>query len=36
MVSKKKNHYSCEGGIVKSVPGDHCLLSVCKPCDANL
>ena len=35
MVSKKKKfHYSCEGGIEKSVPQDHSLSLLCKPCDA--
>ena len=33
-MSKKKNPYSCEGGIEKSVPRDHCLSSLGKPRDA--
>ena len=31
LVSKKRVHYLCEGGIEKSVPQDHCLSSLCKP-----
>ena len=34
VVSKKKIHYSCEDGIEKSVPHDHCLSSFGKPRDA--
>ena len=34
MVSKKRIHYLCEGAIEKSVPRDHCLLSLSKPGDA--
>ena len=33
MVSKEKNP-SCENGIEKSVPSDHCLSSLGKPRDA--
>ena len=38
MVSKKKNpllNNLCEDGIEKSVPRDHLLSSIGKPCDAN-
>ena len=38
VVSKKKNpllNNSCEDGIEKSVPCDHLLSSISKPCDAN-
>ena len=28
-------HYSCEDGIEKSIPRDHHLSLLCKPCDAN-
>ena len=36
MLSKQKRiHYSCEGGLEKSVPRAHCLLSLGKPPDAN-
>ena len=35
VVSKKKIHNSCEGGIEKSVPSDHRLSSIGKPRDAN-
>ena len=31
MVSKKRIHYLCEGGIEKSVPRDHRLSSLGKP-----
>ena len=34
MVSKKRFHYLCEGGIEKSVPQDHRLSSLGKPRDA--
>ena len=35
MVSKnKQTHYWCEDGIEKSVPRDHHLSSLSKPCDA--
>ena len=33
-MSKKKNHYSCEGRIENSAPQDHCLSSLSKPRDA--
>ena len=33
--ARKRIHYSCEGGIEKSVPGDHILSSLSKPGDAN-
>ena len=35
LVSKKIFHYSSEDGIEKSVPTDHHLSSLGKPCDAN-
>ena len=35
VVSKKKNTYSCEDGIERSVPHDHHLWSLDKHCDAN-
>ena len=36
MVSKRKNTKLCEDGIKNSVSHDHRLLSLSKPCDANL
>ena len=35
VVIKKRIHYSCEGGIEKSVPRNHRLSSLGKPHDAN-
>ena len=32
--ARKRIHYLCEGRIEKSVPRDHCLSSLGKPCDA--
>ena len=34
MLSKRRIHYSCEGRIEKSVPQDHSLSSLGRPCDA--